>query len=357
MTIELAEIVRATGAQVWHRTATGRVSRDDLHTVDLQQSFGTAQVDSRRVGVGDLFVALPGETTDGHLFLDAAIAAGARGCVVSDRTTGAQVNSLLAAAPGSDPRYVFQVPDTLRALLQLAQQRRRSLPLDVVGITGSIGKTTTKEIVAGVLAAHGSVLRSAGNLNTDVGLALTLLGLQPAHRMVVLEMGMYGPGEIARLASVAEPGIGIVTNVAPIHLERLGSLERIARAKSELVAALPPDGLAILNGDDPWTRAMAETSGLAPATLLGFAADCQYRAGALQTHGLDGVSFELHAEGRRIPLRTRVPGTHVVHAFLAGCGLRSLPGNGMGCDRVGRRERTTRGSSASPSPARRCAGH
>jgi UDP-N-acetylmuramoyl-tripeptide--D-alanyl-D-alanine ligase len=128
---------------------------------------------------------------------------------------------------------------------------------------------------------------------------------------------MYVPGDIGLLASIAQPRIGIVTNVAPIHLERVGSIERIAHAKSELVAALPPDGLAILNGDNPWTRAMATVSGISRSLLVGLAEDCEYRAVDVRGHGLDGVSFVLRAEGQETPIRTRVPGVHTVHAFLA----------------------------------------
>jgi UDP-N-acetylmuramoyl-tripeptide--D-alanyl-D-alanine ligase len=130
-------------------------------------------------------------------------------------------------------------------------------------------------------------------------------------------MGMYLPGDIAYLARVAEPRIGVVTNVAPIHLARVGSLARIARAKSELVAALPVDGLAVLNGDDPWTRAMAVSSGIAPTSLVGRAPDCDVRALEVTAHGLEGLSITVRAEGREIRLRTHVPGEHTVHAFLA----------------------------------------
>jgi UDP-N-acetylmuramoyl-tripeptide--D-alanyl-D-alanine ligase len=132
---------------------------------------------------------------------------------------------------------------------------------------------------------------------------------------------MYAPGDIGLLARTAEPRIGVVTNVAPIHLERMQTLERIARAKSELVAALPPTGIAILNGDDPWTRAMAGTSGVASVLLIGRAGDCHYRATEVTAQGLDSLALTIEAEGRRVPLRTRVPGAHTVHAFLGGVAI------------------------------------
>jgi UDP-N-acetylmuramoyl-tripeptide--D-alanyl-D-alanine ligase len=316
MRLDLATILSSTGARVI-RLPAGDALPDGqspgftpLHTADLEVSFTGVAIDSRRVAAGNLFVALPGERTDGHDHVADALRAGARGALVA-RVPPERLDA------GETSRYFLLVDDPLRALQRLATSWREGLEARVIGITGSIGKTTTKEILAGVLSHRGPVLRSAANFNTEIGLPLTLLDLRPEHWAAVLEMGMYAAGDIALLAEIAQPEIGIVTNVAPVHLERMGSIERIARAKSELVASLPPDGLAVLNGDDPWTRAMAVTSGVAPSRLVGTSPDCDYRAEELRGHGLDGISFRLVAEGVRLPFRTSIPGTHTLHAILA----------------------------------------
>ncbi|MBV9280894.1 MAG: UDP-N-acetylmuramoyl-tripeptide--D-alanyl-D-alanine ligase, partial [Chloroflexi bacterium] len=312
MTLDVATVVAATGAQVLEIGADGRVEAVALSPADLERPIATVSIDSRAVTPGSLFVALQGERVDGHRFVPDALRAGACACLVAAALAG----PLPAASRAAGRRYLFVVPDPLPALQQLAAYWRRRHEVEVVGITGSIGKTTTKEIVASLLAARWPVLRSQANLNTEIGLPLMLLRLGPEHRLAVLEMGMYAPGDIALLAEIARPRVGLVTNVAPIHLERMRSIERIARAKSELIAALPPDGLAVLNGDDPWTRAMALTSGLAASLLVGFARDCAYRAGQVTPRGLEGVSFTLEAEGRKLPFRTQVAGVHTLHAFL-----------------------------------------
>jgi UDP-N-acetylmuramoyl-tripeptide--D-alanyl-D-alanine ligase len=313
MTLTIADVIQATGATALKLRTASPPETNTLSPADLQREMPSVMIDSRTVRRGSLFIALKGERTDGHAFVGAALRAGALGCLVVELPP----LTLLEGAEG----YLLQVPDTLTALQRLAAHRRSQFDGPVIGVTGSIGKTTAKEIIAGVLAARGPVLRNAGNLNTEIGLPLTLIELAAEHRVAVLEMGMYAPGDIALLARITRPEIGVVTNVAPIHLERLGTIERIARAKSELVAALPTEGLAVLNGDDPWTRAMAETSGIAPSVLVGFAECCHYRAASVVERGLEGVSFVLHAEGRSIPLETRVPGGHLVHAFLAAAAI------------------------------------
>jgi UDP-N-acetylmuramoyl-tripeptide--D-alanyl-D-alanine ligase len=311
VTFTLATVLAATGAHAVRLAPADSPggSNGYLDVADLEASFSGVAIDSRRVAEGSLFVALPGERTDGHDHVGEALIRGARGALVSRLPSG------LPDADGN--RYLLQVEDPLRALQQLAADWRSGHRARVIGITGSIGKTTTKEIVAQVLSVNGPVLKSAANLNTEIGLPLTLMDLRPEHWVAVLEMGMYAPGDIALLASIARPDIGIVTNVAPIHLERMGSIERIARAKSELVAGLDANGLAVLNGDDPWTRAMAHTSGTAPALLVGRAEDCHYRAFDLESHGLQGMTFIVNAEGQRVRFHTSIPGAHLVHALLS----------------------------------------
>ncbi|MGE5673813.1 MAG: UDP-N-acetylmuramoyl-tripeptide--D-alanyl-D-alanine ligase [Mycobacterium leprae] len=203
--------------------------------------------DSRKVAPGDCFVAMPGERVDGHDYTTKAAAAGAA-CILCSRPV---------EAPGA---AVVQVIDPLIALGQLGLHQRRRFNLPVVGVTGSVGKTTTRELVAAVLARRFNVLRTAGNLNSEVGLPIMLMGLTPEHEMAVLEMGMRALGEIQYLVSIALPRIGVVTNVGQTHLELLGTQANIARAKGELVRGLPADGAAVLNADDPLVAAMAGES-------------------------------------------------------------------------------------------------
>jgi UDP-N-acetylmuramoyl-tripeptide--D-alanyl-D-alanine ligase len=283
--------------------------RASLDAADLETPLSGVVIDSRQAVSGSLFVALQGERHDGHDFVADALRGGAAAALVSRVPDDLSV-------PDQNI-YLLVVDQPLAALQELSSFWRANHPARVVGVTGSIGKTTTKEIVAQVLAGRGPVLKSAANLNTEIGLPLTLMGLSPQHWAAVLEMGMYAPGDIALLASIARPEVGIVTNVAPIHLERMGSIERIARAKSELVAALEPEGLAVLNGDDPWTRAMAQTSGVAPIILVGRSPDCDVRVLDLQMRGFDGLSFTVAAEGQTVSFVTSVPGSHTVHAHLS----------------------------------------
>ncbi len=203
------------------------------------------------------------------------------------------------------------------ALQELARLRRASRHrLKVVAITGSVGKTTTKELVAAVLATRYPLLKNEGNLNSEIGLPLVLLELTTRHRRAVLEMGMWAPGEIAFLCDLAAPEIGIVTNVGPSHMERLGSIDAIADAKAELVEALPEDGVAILNADDPRVAAMAERT-QAHVLTYGLGKTADVRAEEIESHGLAGVSFVLAHAGDREPVYSRLPGRAMVHNALA----------------------------------------
>jgi UDP-N-acetylmuramoyl-tripeptide--D-alanyl-D-alanine ligase len=215
--------------------------------------------DSRQVKPGDCFVAMPGERVDGHDYADKAAAAGAA-CIIAGRHV---------EVPGA---ALVEVPDPLLALGHLGRVHRERFPIPIIGITGSVGKTTTKELVAAALGARFNVFRSIGNLNSEVGLPITLMDLDTPHQAAVLEMGMRAPGEIEYLVSIARPDIGIVTNVGPTHLELLGTIENIARAKSELVRGLPVDGAAILNADDPLVAAMAGECSCRTVWYYGFGA-------------------------------------------------------------------------------------
>ena len=275
-----------------------------------------ATVDSRQVEPGMLFVALAGERTDGTRFLADAAEAGAAALLIGrlpDPAAGEAVLDTLGDVT------VVLVEDPLRALRDVAAAWRDRFAPVVVGVTGSIAKTSTKEAVAGVLGQHFTTLRSEGNQNNEIGLPLTVLALGPEHGAAVLEMGMYAAGEIRDLARVARPSIGIVTAVQPVHLSRLGSLDAIEAAKAELVEALPAaadGGVAVLNADDPRVRRMAGRT-TARITTYGFASDAHVRADAIESAGFDGMRFRLVTPaGERV---TAIPGLGrlAVHNALA----------------------------------------
>jgi UDP-N-acetylmuramoyl-tripeptide--D-alanyl-D-alanine ligase len=270
-----------------------------------------AAVDSRLVAPGNLFVALPGERTDGHAHLPEAVARGASAVLVTRPTHD-------AAALGDVT--VVRVADGQAALGAVAAGwRRRFTPL-VVGITGSIAKTSTKEAAAAVLGAARRTLRTEGNMNNEIGLPLTLLRLGPEHEAAVLEMGMYIGGEIAELAAMARPSIGVVTAVQPVHLSRIGSLEAVERAKGELLEALPADGTAILNEDDPIVARMDRRS-VARTLRYGFADSADVRADSVTSAGLDGMRFRLQSPAGERAAAVPVPGRLSVHNALGGAAV------------------------------------
>jgi UDP-N-acetylmuramoyl-tripeptide--D-alanyl-D-alanine ligase len=265
--------------------------------------FRGAVVDSRRAGRSDLFVALRGETHDGHDFIGDAASRGASGALVAHPV---EVNIA---------QYVVQ--DPLKALQQLAAQRRLARRnVKVVGVTGSVGKTTTKELAAAVLATRYPLLRNEGNLNSEIGLPLVLLELTQRHRRAVLEMGMWARGEISLLCEIARPDVGIVTNIGPSHMERLGSIEAIADAKAELVEALPADGVAVLNADDARVAAMADRTA-ANVITYGLSDAADVRAEDITSHALAGLRFSLVHGDDRAPVYSRLPGRAMVHNALA----------------------------------------
>jgi UDP-N-acetylmuramoyl-tripeptide--D-alanyl-D-alanine ligase len=200
-------------------------------------------IDSRDVGAGDLFVGLTGGNVDGGRFAPQALAGGAWGVLVGPEHAD--------AARCAPPGVLLAADDPLAALGRLATAWRRSLGAQVVGITGSTGKTSTKDLLAGMLAPQRRVVATAQNLNTEIGLPLTILGAPPGTEVLVLEMAMRGAGQIAELAAIAEPDVGVIVNVGPVHLELLGTIEAIAATKAELIAALEPGGTAIVPASEP----------------------------------------------------------------------------------------------------------
>jgi len=269
-------------------------------------------VDSRLVRTGNVFFALPGEHTDGHRFLEAAVEAGAAALVVTDPLPSERLDALGLGSRVS----VVRVADAAEALRAVAGRYRDRFDPLVVGITGSLAKTSTKEQIAEILEEDFEVLRTPANWNNEIGLPMTLLRLRPEHEVAVLEMGLYTTGEIALLAGLARPSIGVVTAVRGVHLSRAGSIEAIEAGKRELIEALPADGWAILNADDPRVLGMAEHT---PANVLtyGFAEAADVRAADVVSLGADGMRFTLQlADGRR-EVETPVLGRHGVHNALA----------------------------------------
>jgi UDP-N-acetylmuramoyl-tripeptide--D-alanyl-D-alanine ligase len=259
--------------------------------------------DTRTLRAGDLFVAISGPSFDGHAFIEDALAAGAR-CL------------LLSREPEHKPGVpAILVGDTVTALGELARAQRRHFAGPVVAITGSNGKTTTKELTAAVLEAAGvRTRRTPGNLNNHIGLPLSILGLREADRALVVELGMNHPGEIDGLASIASPSVAAITNVAPAHLGPLGSIEAIARAKGEIFDRLRPDGTAVVNADDARVVEQARRFG-GRRVRFGRAPGCEFRATGETSE--DGLSrFELHTPAGAASVRFSVPGSHLVDDAL-----------------------------------------
>lgn len=316
-----------------------------------------AALDSRDVHPGDLFVALLGPNTDGHTYIAAALAAGAQALIVEERGRSAALAAGALAIdctrgrwalyaelphtyqPGAPLAYV--VDDSVHAIQKVGsfQRAHRTNPaLKVVGVTGSVGKTSTKELTANVLRQRFVTHASPGNLNSEQGLPLALMGLNTAHQVAVLEMGMYGLGEIDRLCLLARPQIGIVTNVGPVHLSRLGTIERIAEAKSELVRALPSaadGGAAILNWDDERVRAMASLTS-ARIIRYGLTPDADLWADEIEAMGIEGIRFRFHhrqpASHKVESIHVKVPlmGRHSVHTALCATAAALLEGLSWG---------------------------
>jgi UDP-N-acetylmuramoyl-tripeptide--D-alanyl-D-alanine ligase len=278
-------------------------------------------IDSRSIAAGELFFAVRGERLDGHDFVEAALANGAVAAAVSMRWL---------EPAGMDSCKLLRVPDhdgegVLIALQQLARAVRRSWGRRVIGVTGSAGKTTTKDAVAQVLGARFRVLKSQGNLNNGFGLPLQLLRLETEHEVAVIEMGMNHAGEIAALARIAEPDWAVVSNVAPVHLEYFADgVAGIARAKYELIEALPSDGIAVLNCDDEQVARFGDGMG-ERAIFYGTGECAEVRAVQIAETGAEGVVFTVTAQGERASVQLHMLGRHNVHNALAAIavGLRS----------------------------------
>lgn len=271
---------------------------------DLQ--FDSVTIDSRRITQGDLFVAIKGERFDGHDFIEQAVQAGAKGVIVErELRTDGEVG-------------VVRVNNTLEALGSIARANRNRLNIPVIGITGSNGKTTTKDLTAFILEQQFDVIKTEGNFNNEIGLPLTLLKITATTEAAVVEMGMRGLGQIKQLADIALPTIGIVTNVGQSHIELLGTQENIARAKSELIQALPEDGVAILNGDDELVCSLCNQT---KARVVCFGIDndnSDYLAKNIETYSeRSRCEIYCRSEGTSFKVELPIPGRHNILNALA----------------------------------------
>jgi len=280
-----------------------------------------AAIDSRQVIPGSLFVAIPGERVDGHDFIADAFKRGASYALIqkevdtSLRTVDLRTGLSVDSVPDFSPPLCLNIENTVTALQQIARYWRRKLDIRVIGITGSVGKSTTKETVAEVLSQRYRTLKNPGNLNNEIGLPLSILKLGSGYQRAVLEMGFYVPGEIAFLCDIAQPQVGVVTNIGTVHAERAGSQEAIAQGKAELIQALPEDGTAILNFDDPWVRKMEEKT-RAQVFFYGLSPEADLWADDVEGQGLEGIRFRLHYERETLHVRVPLIGRHSVHTAL-----------------------------------------
>ncbi|MBR2667572.1 MAG: UDP-N-acetylmuramoyl-tripeptide--D-alanyl-D-alanine ligase [Oscillospiraceae bacterium] len=271
---------------------------------DLDREITGVSTDSRTVRPGDLFIPLSGARFDGHAFIADALEKGAAACLTvrsRERYSG-------------EKSYVM-VKNAQTALRDLAAWHRRRFPIPCIAVTGSVGKTTCKDMVAATLGTRYRVLKTEGNFNNEIGLPLTLLRLDDDHEMIVLEMGMSDFGEIAYLAAIAEPDAAIVTNIGDAHIESLGSRENILKAKSEIFNYLRPDGTVLLNGDDPLLRPLKDTL---PFTVLtcGTDPESDYYATDLESDGVQTLRCTVHMPDALLNVQVGALGSHMVYPIL-----------------------------------------
>ncbi len=280
-----------------------------------------AFIDSRQSIPGSIFFAIPGERVDGHNYVDDAFHKGASIAIIQKDLSNLfpvlklEKGTEVSGATIPEIPFCIQVEDTILALQTIAKFWRNKMQLQVTGITGSVGKSTTKELVAEVLNQKFRTLKNAGNLNNEIGLPLTILRMTEGHEQAVLEMGFYVPGEITLLCDIARPSVGVVTNIGTVHAERAGSQESIARGKAELVQSLPLEGTAVLNYDDPFVKAMAKDT-KARVLFYGLNPEAHLWADHIISDGLEGIRFHLHYKDEIFQVRVPLIGQHSVHTAL-----------------------------------------
>jgi murE/murF fusion protein len=302
----VGEILKATGGE--------------LFCGDSNNTFAGISIDSRRISVEDLFIAIKGDVHDGHNFIVDVMKKGVGGFLVEKNRTH-KLSELKLLKPGIT---CVTINDTGKALGDLAAFNRKRTDVSVIAITGSNGKTSTRNMTTDVVSRRFCTLSTQGNLNNEIGLPLTLLNLNRNHRWAVLELGMNRPGEIERLAQICLPDLGVITNIGPAHLEGLGSLEAVMQAKGELLGKIKPEGTAILNADDPRLLKLADTTSR-NVLLFGVSADAAIRAESI-TEKTSGLSFVLVLPGERIRVDLKTPAVFMISNALAAAAVGHLLG-------------------------------
>ena len=276
------------------------------------QEVSSVTIDSRKVQKGSLFIAIKGARVDGHDLIPQTVEAGAL-CALSEKNLGE------TAFP-----YI-RVDSCRQALKDLAEHYRRSLDVKVVGISGSVGKTSTKEMIASVLSQKYCVLKTEGNFNNEVGLPLTVFNLREEHQVAVLEMGISDFGEMTRLARIARPDLCVITNIGCAHLEQLKNRDGILKAKTEMLAFMNPKGHIVFNGDDDKLSTFLPENGLRPV-YFGLGEHCSFRAEHVEDQGLRGTDAEFVTPDSRFTAHISIPGSHMVHNAMAGTAVGRLLG-------------------------------
>lgn len=288
--LKCEDILKATGGILVHG--------------DANVEFGNISTDSRNVASGDLFIPIVGERFDGHEFVDNALKSGAAGALTQKEV------SLTAGG------VIISVNDTLKAFGDIARYYREKFSIPVIAITGSVGKTSTKDMIAGVLAQRLNVLKTEGNFNNEIGMPKTILSLEDHHEAAVLEMGMRGLGQISYLSGIAKPQIAIITNIGLSHIELLGSRQNILKAKLEILDGLSSNGLVILNGDDDLLSGLRDLLKFR-TVFYGIGEGADYQAYNIQTAGEHGSSYEISIKGKEYKVNVPVPGIHNIYNSLA----------------------------------------
>ena len=291
-TITLGQLLEAVGGQL-----LGGFS-------DRSAPIAAVDTDSRSIHPGSLFIPLVGERFDGHAYINAALAGGAVGCL-----TARERESYLP------DKFYVKVSSTQKALRDLAAWYKSQFDIPFVAVTGSVGKTTAKDMLAAVLGTKYNVLKTEGNFNNNVGLPLTLLRLDRGHQMCVLEMGMDKPGEIDYLAGIVKPDVGVITNIGDAHIERLGSRENIFKAKCELLPHVQKDGLLVLNGDDALLSTLRGSTPV-PAVFCGQGEGMEYRAQVTGGDGMSHIYCRLTTPHMNRDVRIPALGAHMVYPVL-----------------------------------------
>lgn len=270
----------------------------------MEREVSSVVIDSRKVEKDSLFVAIKGARVDGHSFIPQVMEKGAL-CAVSEQDLG------------NVPYPYIRVDSCEQALKDIAEHYRRSLDIRVVGISGSVGKTSTKEMIASVLGQKFNVLKTEGNFNNEIGLPLTVFNIREEHEIAVLEMGISHFGEMTRLAKIARPDICVITNIGVAHIESLGSRDGILKAKTEMFQYMNPEGTIIFNGDDDKLRGFVPENGIAPV-YFGLDPSCPYHAEQIEDKGLKGTDAEFVTPDSRFRAHISIPGGHMVYNALAG---------------------------------------